>query len=44
MVGIRRGGDILVTLHSDDVLEFSDRLIILGSVANLHRFAKQTRS
>jgi trk system potassium uptake protein TrkA len=44
VVGIRRGGEILVTLHSDDILELNDRLIILGSVANLHRFASQTRS
>jgi len=43
VVGIRRGGEILVTLHSDDVLEPADRLIILGSVANLHRFASQRR-
>jgi trk system potassium uptake protein TrkA len=43
VVGIRRGGEILITLHSDDVLEPGDRLIILGSVANLHRFASQTR-
>lgn len=43
VVGIRRGGEILVTLHSDDILEPGDRLIILGSVANLHRFASQTR-
>lgn len=44
VVGIRRGDEILVTLHSDDVLQPGDRLIILGSVANLHRFANQTRS
>jgi trk system potassium uptake protein len=44
VVGIRRGGEVLVTLHSDDILELNDRLIILGSVANLHRFASQTRS
>jgi trk system potassium uptake protein TrkA len=41
VVGLRRGGEILITLHSDDVLEPGDRLIILGSVANLHRFASQ---
>ena len=44
VVGIRRGEEILVTLHSDDVLQPGDRLIILGSVANLHHFANQTRS
>jgi len=44
VVGIRRGGEILITLHSDDVLKAGDRLIILGSVPNLHRFASQTRS
>lgn len=44
VVGIRRGGDIIITLHSDDLLETGDRLIILGSVPNLHRFAIQTRS
>ena len=44
VVGIRRGGEILITLHSNDILESGDRLIILGSVANLHRFASQTRS
>lgn len=43
VVGIRRGGEILITLHSNDILESGDRLIILGSVANLHRFASQTR-
>jgi trk system potassium uptake protein TrkA len=43
VVGIRRGGEILITLHSYDILEPGDRLIILGSVANLHRFASQTR-
>ena len=43
VVGIRRGEEILITLHSDAVLEPGDRLIILGSVANLHRFASQTR-
>lgn len=44
VVGIRRGGEVLVTLHSDDILSANDRLIILGSVANLHRFASQTHS
>ncbi len=40
VVGIRRGEEILVTVHSDDVLQEGDRLIVLGSVANLHRFAR----
>jgi len=42
VVGIRRGGEVLITLHSDELLQANDRLIILGSVANLHQFASQT--
>lgn len=44
VVGIRRGAEILVTLHSDDLLQAGDRLIVLGSVANLHRFASARNS
>jgi trk system potassium uptake protein TrkA len=44
VVGIRRGSEILVTLHSDDILQTGDRLIVLGSVANLHRFASAHNS